>query len=141
MANIAWGEAECYIIIEAECGVLYFIYSTWQGNDLSVTKNFLAITIHITIVLNLLIHYIKSGRTHCLWHSWSYPSLYQLRKTVWNPSGSLPYVYLVLYYYNIALFTPHSACYMENIALFLPLTLPRKFFMYTIYVYMHIHVA
>ena len=33
MANIARGEAECYINIEAECRVLYFPYSTWQGND------------------------------------------------------------------------------------------------------------
>ena len=41
MANIARGEAECYISIEAECRVLYFPYSTWQGNDLSVIKNFL----------------------------------------------------------------------------------------------------
>ena len=28
MANIARGEAECYISIEAECRVLYFSYST-----------------------------------------------------------------------------------------------------------------
>ena len=41
MANIAWGEADCYISIEAECQVLYFTYSMWQGNDLSVIKNFL----------------------------------------------------------------------------------------------------
>ena len=27
-ANIARGEAECYISIEAECRVLYFSYST-----------------------------------------------------------------------------------------------------------------
>ena len=39
MANIAQGEAECYIGIEAECFI--FPYSTWQGNDLSVIKNFL----------------------------------------------------------------------------------------------------
>ena len=44
MANIARGEAECYISIEAECRVLYFPYSTWQGNDLSVIKNFLTFT-------------------------------------------------------------------------------------------------
>ena len=43
MANIARGEAECYISIEAECQVLYFTYITWQGNDLSVIKNFLNI--------------------------------------------------------------------------------------------------
>ena len=28
MANIAGGEAECYISIEAKCRVLYFSYST-----------------------------------------------------------------------------------------------------------------
>ena len=44
MANIARGEAECYINIEAECRVLYFPYSRWQGNDLSVIKNFLTFT-------------------------------------------------------------------------------------------------
>ena len=44
MANIAQGEAECYISIKAECQVLYFTYSTWQGNDLSVIKNSLTIT-------------------------------------------------------------------------------------------------
>ena len=41
MANIARGEAECYITMEAKCRVLYFPYSTWQGSDLSVIKNFL----------------------------------------------------------------------------------------------------
>ena len=46
MANIARGEAECYISIEAECRVLYFPYSMWQGNDLSVIKNFLNIHSH-----------------------------------------------------------------------------------------------
>ena len=28
MTNIARGKAECYISIEAECRVLYFLYST-----------------------------------------------------------------------------------------------------------------
>ena len=51
MANIAQGETECYISIEAECRVLYFTYSTWQGNDLSAIKNFLAIIIHIPIAM------------------------------------------------------------------------------------------
>ena len=46
MANIAWGEAECYISIKAEYRVLYFPYNTWQGNDLSVIKNFLNIHSH-----------------------------------------------------------------------------------------------
>ena len=40
MANIARGEAECYISIEAECRVLYFSYST-RGNALTVIENFL----------------------------------------------------------------------------------------------------
>ena len=38
MVNIAQGEAECYISTEAECRVFYFMHSTWQGNDLSVSK-------------------------------------------------------------------------------------------------------
>ena len=42
-ANIARGEAEYYISIEAEYWVLYFTYSMWQHNDLSVIKNFLNI--------------------------------------------------------------------------------------------------
>ena len=45
MANIARGEAKCYISIEAECRVLYFPYSTRQGNDLSIIKNFLTFTL------------------------------------------------------------------------------------------------
>ena len=36
MANIAQGEVECYISIKGKCQVLYFLYSTWQGNDLNV---------------------------------------------------------------------------------------------------------
>ena len=43
MANTAQGEAKCYISIEAKCRVLYFTYGMWQGNDLSVIKNFFAI--------------------------------------------------------------------------------------------------
>ena len=66
MANIARGEAECYINIEAECRVLYFPYSTWQGNDLSVIKNFLAITKHTNCADYTSIHHVKSGRTHCV---------------------------------------------------------------------------
>ena len=41
MANIARGEADCYISIEAECQVR--IASIWQENVLSVIKNFLNI--------------------------------------------------------------------------------------------------
>ena len=45
MANIAWGKVECYVSIEAKCWMFYFMYSTWQGNDLSVIKkNFLHYT-------------------------------------------------------------------------------------------------
>ena len=68
MANIARGEAECYISIEAECQVLNFIYSTWQGNDLSVI-NFLNIhsppllaPLNIPSLPTLTIHYIESGQ-------------------------------------------------------------------------------
>ena len=61
MANIAQSKAECYIGIEAECRVLYFPYSMWQGNDLSVIKNFLVITKHILCRLR----HIKCGQTHC----------------------------------------------------------------------------
>ena len=41
-ANIARGEVECYISIEAECRVLYFGYSTSKAiNALTVIENFL----------------------------------------------------------------------------------------------------
>ena len=40
MAHIARGEAECYISIEAEYRVLYFLYSTWQGNEIKCYKDF-----------------------------------------------------------------------------------------------------
>ena len=63
MANIARGEAEYYISIEVEYQVLYFPYSMWQGNDLSIIKNFLVIIKHI--VPTTLIHHVKSGWTHC----------------------------------------------------------------------------
>ena len=66
MANIARGEAECYISIKAECRVLYFPYSTWQGSDLSVIKNFLPITKHIKCADYVSIHHVKSGQTHCV---------------------------------------------------------------------------
>ena len=62
MANIALGFASCYISIKADFRVLYFPYSTWQDNDLSVIKNFLAITIlNIPIVPITSIYYVKSG--------------------------------------------------------------------------------
>ena len=41
ISNIARGKAECYISIEAERQVLYFSYSTRQGNALTIIKNFL----------------------------------------------------------------------------------------------------
>ena len=85
MANIAWGEAKCYISIEAECQVLYFTYSTRQGNDLSVIKNFLDIhspPLNIPSLPTLTINYIKSRQ---IWLSsntlLSYPVLKGLRKT------------------------------------------------------------
>ena len=58
MANIAQGKAECYISIEAECLVLYFTYSMWQGNDLSVIKNFLNIWL-ITIKHTKLTNFVN----------------------------------------------------------------------------------
>ena len=85
MANIAQGEAECYISIEAEYQVLSFTYSAWQGNDLSVIKSFLNIhspPLNIPSLPSLAIKYIESGQ------NWfysitlvSYPVLKGLRKT------------------------------------------------------------
>ena len=63
MANIARGGAKCYINIEAEYRVLYFPYSTWQGNDLSVINNFLNIhspPLNIPSLPTLTINYIES---------------------------------------------------------------------------------
>ena len=65
MANIAQGKAEYYISIEAMCQVLNFMYSTWQGNDLSVIKNFLNIhlpPLNIPSLPTLMINYIESGQ-------------------------------------------------------------------------------
>ena len=85
MANIARGEAKCYISIEAECRVLYFPYSTWQGNDLSVIKNFLNIhspSLNIPSLPTLTINYIESGQKwFCSNTLLSYPLLKGLRKT------------------------------------------------------------
>ena len=64
MANIARDEAECYISIEAECQVLYLLYSTWQGNDLSFIKNFL--NIH-SPPLNILSLLTLTIRLHGIW--------------------------------------------------------------------------
>ena len=87
--------------------MLYFPYSTWQGNDLSVIKNFLAISMNILIVPTTLIHHAKSGRTHCVV---TFTTLFIAVPAEENClAGSLPYAYLVLYYYNIALFTPRCA--------------------------------
>ena len=65
MANIVQSKAECYISIEAECRVPYFPYSMWQGNDLSVIKNFLNIylpPLNIPSLSTLTINYIESGQ-------------------------------------------------------------------------------
>ena len=65
MANIAQGEAECYISIKAKCLMLYFTYSMWQDNDLSVIKNFLNIDsppLNIPSLPTLTINYIESGQ-------------------------------------------------------------------------------
>ena len=85
MANIARGEAECYISIEAECQVLYFPYSTWQGNDLSVIKNFLNIhspPLNIPSLPTLTINNIESELNwFCCNTLLCYPALKGLRKT------------------------------------------------------------
>ena len=90
MANIARGEAKCYISIEtecqvAECRVLYFTYSMWQGNDLSVIKNFLNIhspPLNIPNLPTLTINYMESGQNwFCSNTLLSYPALKRLRKT------------------------------------------------------------
>ena len=120
MANVAWGEAECYISIEAECRVLYFTYNTWQGNDLWVIKNFLSIITYTNCV-----EYVDTShqiQTNSLFgRLLSYPSLYWLRKSIWNPSGSLPYTYLVLYQHCFRLWSSHA-----------------KFFIIYIYTYRHL---
>ena len=85
MANITRGKAECYITIEAECQVLYFPYSMWQGNDLSVIKNFLNIHSchhHIPSLPTLTINRIESGQNwFCSNTLLSYPVLKGLRET------------------------------------------------------------
>ena len=83
MANITRGEAECYISIE--CQILYFTDITWQGNDLSVIKNFLSIyspPLNIPSLPTLMINYIKSGQNwFCPNTLLSYPALKRLRTT------------------------------------------------------------
>ena len=85
MANIARGEAECYISIEVEYQVLYCTYTTWQGNDLSVIENFINIylpPLNIPSLLTLMINYIKSGQNwFCSNTVLSYPVLKGPRKT------------------------------------------------------------
>ena len=85
IVNIAQGKAECYISIEAECRVLYFTYSTWQGNDLSVIKNFLNIhspPLNIPSLPTLTTNYIESGQNWlCSNTLLSYPVLKWVRKT------------------------------------------------------------
>ena len=85
MANVVRGKAECDISIEAESRVLYFMYSTWQGNNLSVIKNFLNIhlpPLNIPSLPTLTINYIESRQTwFCSNTLLSYPVLKGLRKT------------------------------------------------------------
>ena len=61
MANIARGKAECYISIKAECRVLYFMYSMWQGNNLSVLKNH-SPQLNIPSLPTWTTNYIKSAQ-------------------------------------------------------------------------------
>ena len=90
MTNIAQGEAKCYISIETECRVFYFMYSTWQGNDLSFIKNFLnnhSPPLTISSLPTLTINYIESGQNWFFSNTLlSYPELKGLRK----PFESLP---------------------------------------------------
>ena len=85
MANIARGKAEYYITIEVECQVLSFTYSMWQGNDLSVIKNFLIIhlpPLNIPSLPTLTINYIKfRQKWFCSNTLLSHPLLKELRKT------------------------------------------------------------
>ena len=85
MANIAQGEAECYISTEAMCQVLYFTYSMWQGNDLSVIKNFLnihSLPLNIPSLPTLTINHMESGQKwFCSDILLSYQRLKGLRKT------------------------------------------------------------
>ena len=85
MANIALGKAECYISIEAKCRVFYLMYSMWQGNDLSVIKNFLHIhspPLNIPSLPALMINYIESGQIWFYSNTLlSYPMLKGQRKT------------------------------------------------------------
>ena len=85
MANIARGEAEYYFSIETKCRVLYFPYSTWQGNDLSVIKNFLNIhspLLNIPSLLTWMIRYMEFKQNwFCSNILLSYPALKGLSKT------------------------------------------------------------
>ena len=84
MANIAQFEVECYISTEAECQMLYFMHSMWQGNDLSVIKIFLTFTLpplNIPNLLTLTINYIVLGQNWaCSNTLLSYAVLKGLRK-------------------------------------------------------------
>ena len=71
MANIARGEAKCYISIKAKFRMLYFTHNTWQGYELSVMKNFLnihSLPLNIPSLPTLLIHNIESGQKWFIQH-------------------------------------------------------------------------
>ena len=100
MANIAGGQVKHYISIEAKCQVLYFMYSTRQGYDLSVIKNFRNIhlpPLNISNLPMLTINYIES-RQHWLCSNTllPFPALKWLSKTFKKPFVSLPFTYPVL---------------------------------------------
>ena len=64
--------------------MLYFPYSTWQGNDLSVIKNFLNIhmpPLNIPSLPSLTTNYIESGQnSFCCNTLLCYLALKELRK-------------------------------------------------------------
>ena len=103
MANIVRGEAG------HRGRVLYFSYSTWQGNDLSVIKNFLNVqlpSLNIPSLPTLTINYIESGQNWFVLRNilLSYPPLKGLKK----PFESLPVLcHMCIRFYK--LFTPRGA--------------------------------
>ena len=93
--------------------MLYFMYSMWQGNDLSVVKNFLNIhlpPLNLPSLPTLTINYIESRQNWFYSNTLlSYPALKGLRK----PFESFPVLcHTRIQFYKriiIALFTPRGA--------------------------------
>ena len=127
--------------------MLYFAYSMWQSNVLSVIKNFLNIhssPLNIPILPTLTIHYIESGQTgfvltsYCLIQHWK----------GWEKSFEsfqvLCHMLIRFYKWIIIIYsTVHtSQCNMNSIILFSPLILPRKvLYMYSMYIIISISMS